>query len=90
MTSKLCILTMVDLSEGAPMVPEVKGVYRAPYVAKNNAIILLCEKASCWGLPESSIDTANLRLSDETGTKCVQMGYTEVLMTVEPTFGTIH
>ena len=73
MNTCINVLMMVDLSEGKENIPELKGIYTSWMDAHDNAVVLLCGKAAEWGIPEDAVDTENLRVADETGTRCVQM-----------------
>ena len=73
MSTEISILMMVDLSKGAANIPECKGIYSNWKTAHDNVVVILCGKAAEWDIRESAVDTENLRVADESGTRCVQM-----------------
>ena len=86
MSTDINILMAVDLSEGADSLPECKGIYPSWKAAHDNAVVLLCGKAAEWDIPESAVDTENLRVADESGTRCVQMNINSAVLVVDSRF----
>ena len=86
MSTGINVLMAVDLSEGSGCIPECKGIYKSWKAAHDNAVCLLCGNAARWDIPESAVDTENLRVADESGTRCVQMNISSVELVADVKF----
>ena len=86
MNTGINVLMMVDLSEGKENLPELKGIYQSWKTAHDNAVVLLCGMAAEWGISEDAVDTENLRVADEMGTRCVQMNINSATLVCDAKF----